>query len=124
VTQPFAPQFYPPAVVPAGIAGPRNVLYVPLDQALVPSYVTPLDFTTVTGVRLSVTRPDGTTALWVASSLLQVTTQGLIAVYTFATNGLDCTVDGAYKIRPYLKITPDSTYTVPCSTSILQVTVN
>ena len=120
----FPPQFYPAATVPTGIAGPRNVLYVPLNQSIVPSYVTPLDFTTVTGVQLRVVRSDGSAVNWNTATFLQVTSAGLIAVYTFANDGSDCPtgVDGAYRIRPWLQITPDVTYTIPCSTSTLQVT--
>lgn len=123
MTQPFQPQFYPVATVPTGIAGPRNAIYIPINQALLPSYVPGLDFTTVTGVLLVVTRGDLSTVNWIASSLIDVTAAGLVAVYVFSLTGVDCPFgnDGAYKIRPWLKIAPDVGYTIPCSTAVLTV---
>jgi hypothetical protein len=117
MTQPFAPQFYPAPTVPVGI-GPPNAIYQPIAQAVVPSYVPALDFTLVTGVTLHVARPDGTTAQWVATALLQVTTTGLVAKYAFQV--ADCPTDGSYAIRPYLSVTgfPNA---IPCSSSTLLV---
>ena len=119
----FPPQFYPAATVPTGIAGPNNTLYVPINAGLVPSYVPTFDFTSVAGVLLLVTRPDGSTVSWTAQALVDQTSSGLVAAYTFSFDGTDCPsgLDGPYKIRPWLKIGSDIGYTIPCSTSILTV---
>lgn len=119
MTQPFTPQVYPPPSIPVG-TGPPNALYVPIEQGNLPSYVPPIDFTTVTAVTLHVRRYDGTTAQWVvpSSAFLQVTTQGLVAVYALQAG--DLPTDGPYQIRPYLSV-PGFSNAIPCSSSTLQV---
>lgn len=118
MTQPFSP-VYPTASVPMGI-GPPNALYYQLQQSILPSYIPNLDFTTVQGVRFNVVRQsNGTTAQWVATQLLDVTVQGLVAVYPFQV--ADTPIDGPYFIRAYLSV-PSFAFAVPCTSTTLLVT--
>ena len=119
MTQPFAPQGYPAATIPLAGMVPPNPLYYPINQAILPAYVPPLDFTTVTAVTIHVARPDGSAVQWVAGSLASVTADGLIAIYLFQAG--DGTVDGAYALRPYLSV-PGFPNSIPCSSSTLTVT--
>lgn len=121
MTQPF-PFTYRRPTVPVGIAA-GNALYWPIENDNVPSYVPLIDFTTVTLVTLKVTRQrDGSTATWATSTFLSVTASGLVAVYQFSANGLDCPIDGDYLIRPYLSI-PSFPVAVPCERQHLTVEV-
>lgn len=104
MTQPFVFS-YKRAEVPIGV-GPGNFLYWALENSILPTYVPPVDFTTVTQVFFTVLRQkDGTTAKWIAGSLTNVTTAGLVAVYGFGTTitskPYDCYIDGTYLLRPY-----------------------
>lgn len=116
MTQPFSPQFYPAATIPVGI-GPPNVLYAPIEQASLPSYIPNLDFTTVTGATLHVTRPDGSKSQWVCT-LTSQTTAGVLAIY--ALQIADCPVDGPYQVRAYLSVT-GFLNSIPCTSTTLQV---
>jgi hypothetical protein len=111
MTQPF-PFTYKRAEIPVGIPA-GNTLYFPLEQGNLPSYVPPLDFTTVTSVYFAVSRQkDASFATWTAQTLALVTTQGLVAIYTFAglppAPSSDVYISGVYFLRPYA-ITPSRT---------------
>jgi hypothetical protein len=106
--------------LPAG-----NILYSPLEQSILPSYVPQLDFTTVTQVYFKVTRQkDATSATWTAGSFTNVTTQGFVALYTFAgaspQPSTDLYIDGTYFLRPYL-VTPSRT--IACAVQNLYVVI-
>lgn len=105
MTQPF-PFTYQRAEVPVGLPA-GNILYSPLEQSVLPTYVPQLDFTTVTSVFFRVTRQkDASSATWTAGSFTNVTTAGLVALYTFAgvspAPSADLYIDGIYFLRPYL----------------------
>lgn len=104
--------------IPAG-----NALYAPIEQGNLPSYISPIDFTTVTRVDLHVSRQkDTTTSLWSTSTFISVTTNGLVAVYLFSGTSPnaspDAYIDGVYQIRPHI-ITP--TLDIPCDRTQLYV---
>lgn len=109
MTQPFVVPAWPRLEVPAGI-GPPNKLYWPLQNDVLPSYVTPIDYTTVTAVTFHVTRQyDGSTASWQTSTFQSVTTAGLVAVYAYQVNDVPLlpvpVSQSVYLIRPYLSVT-------------------
>ena len=112
MTQPFALSFgrlETPVNTPAG-----NKVYVPLENYVLPSWVPPLDWTTVTSVYFVVTRQlDATIATWTAGALTTVTTAGLVAVYTFAAG--DTYIACPYTLRPYA-VTPGIVYPQPVVT--------
>ena len=99
-------------------SGPGNYLYQPIENVVLPSYVTALDFTTVTSVFFTVLRTlDQTTATWTAQSLTNVTTAGLVAVYQFAIP--DLTIACPYILTAHC-VTPSGTR--PCRPQTLYVT--
>ena len=104
MSQPF-PFSYERAQVPVGI-GPGNSLYWALENSVLPTWVPPLDFTTVTSVYFSVTRvKDASTDKWTATSLTTVTPSGLVAVFAFGSRvtgaPYECYIDGIYYLRPW-----------------------
>ena len=118
MTQPF-PFTYGRPEVPVG-TGPGNALYQPIENVVTPSYVTPLDFTTVTSVYFVVTRTlDTSTAIWTAQTLTNVTTTGLVAVYQFGAN--DLPIACPYLLRPWCVTPATSPRGVPCRVGTLYV---
>jgi hypothetical protein len=92
-------------------------LYLPLENVVLPSYVTPIDYTTVTSVYLNVTRTlDQSTATWTAQALTNVTTSGLVAVYTFGVG--DLTIACPYVLDPWAVI---GSVAIPFTTAQLYV---
>lgn len=90
--------------IPVGI-GPPNVLAVGLqNDPNAPSYATPLDFTTVTGVVFRVTRErDLSTAEWATTDVSSVTTAGLVASYAYQLG--DVPIEGPYVVRAWASVT-------------------
>jgi hypothetical protein len=118
VTQPF-PFTYGRPEVPVG-TGVGIMLYQPIENVVLPSYVTPLDFTTVTQVYFNVLRTlDQTMSTWVAQSLTNVTAGGLVAVYQFGAN--DLYIACPYLLRPWCVTPATSPKGVPCRVGTLYV---
>lgn len=116
MTQPFVVPSWPRPEIPVGWPA-GNKLFVPLQNDALPSFVPPLDWTTVTAVSLSVTRQkDATTATWSPTTLIDVTTGGLVAVYT--SLGTEAYIDGTYFVRPYVTAAGIS---IPCTVQNLYV---
>lgn len=116
MTQPF-PFTYARAEVPTNYPA-GNVIYFPVEQAVLPSYVPQLDFTTVTSVAIHVTRqPDASTATWITTTFTNVTTGGLVAVYTVLANDIGA-LPGSYFCRAYLTAGGIS---IPCQLTTLYV---
>ena len=114
MTQPFAFTYGRPQTR-VGAVG--NNYYVPLENVVLPSYVTAIDFTTVTSVFFNVTRTlDQSTIVWTAQHLTNVTTTGLVAVYTFQAN--DLTIACPYVVDPWVVV---GSVSVPFSSTTLYV---
>jgi hypothetical protein len=123
MTQPF-PFTYKRAEIPVGIPA-GNLMYAPLEQGNLPTYVPAIDFTTITTVYWKVTRQkDTTTATWTTTVFSTVTTNGLVAIYTFAgvppAPSTDAYIDGVYFLRPYV-VTPS--LTIPFDVQPLYVVI-
>lgn len=123
MTQPFLPTWQR-AEVAVGI-GPGNGLYWPLQNNVLPNYVTAIDWTTVTRVFFTVTRQsDASVDTWDAGNLISVTTAGLVAVFTFGSRitvaPYECYIAGQYLLRPWA-VTPSAPGGIPCQQQVLHV---